>query len=169
MNGKNGGNVDFPLIYWESALEVPFLGFSSPLLQILGCRYKCDHVGLLCLYGVRMLGCILCWLSKFQTLSVSLICTRALESIGIQTTHTHTILVYFQCYIAFLCVWQMCQSGFAHGLQHHQHLEPYFRKCALNCTQIQKHPFKNVRGWTFFLLYLSVHSQIASTATVEFC
>ena len=25
-----------------------------------------------------------------------------------------------------------------------------FRKCALNCIQIQKRPFKSVHGWTFF-------------------
>ena len=61
----------------------------------------------------------------------------------------------------------MCPSGFAHGLWHHQHSEPYFRKCALNCIQIQKRPFKSVHGWTFFLLFLSVHSQIVSTATVK--
>lgn len=73
----------------------------------------------------------------------------------------------FQCCIAFLCVWQMCPTGIAHGLWHYQHSEPYFRNCALNCIQIQKCPFKNVHGWTFFLLILSVHSQIVSTGTVE--
>ena len=61
----------------------------------------------------------------------------------------------------------MRPSGFAHGPRHRQRSEPYFRKCALNCIQIRKRPFKSVHGWTFFLLFLSFHSQIVSTATVK--